>query len=56
MLFHNKFYNIGNNGGTSLRLLTQLQILITNKSIGDWFSRTKELMLDVTFNNVPDAS
>lgn len=55
---HNKFYNIGNNGGTSTAVAYTIikSFQDMNKSIGDWFSRTKELMLDVAFNNVPYIS
>lgn len=50
---HNKFYGVGNNGGTSAAAAYTIikSIPTENVSINDWFSRTKDLSTDVTFNN-----
>lgn len=50
---HNKFVGVGNNGGTSAAVAYSIikSIPTENVSINDWFSRTKDLSTDVTFNN-----
>ena len=50
---HNKFIGVGNNGGTSAAAAYSIikSIPTENVSIDDWFSRTKDLSTDVTYNN-----
>lgn len=50
---HNKFIGVGNNGGTSAAAAYSIikSIPTENVSIDDWFSRTKDLSTDVTFNS-----
>jgi hypothetical protein len=50
---NNKFYNVGNSGGSSL--LTNFAIIsfndLRNSSEGDWFQRSEELGYDEEFKN-----
>ena len=50
---HNRFYGVGNNGGTSAAAAYTIikSIPTQNVSIDNWFSRTQDLSTDVTFNN-----
>lgn len=54
----NKFLNIGNNGGTSSAVAYTIinSVQDGNKTCGDWFSRTNDLMLDTAFQTVPYIS
>ena len=51
---NNKFYAVGNNGGTSSAAAYTIikSDVDQNLSVNDWFSRTNDLQNDVAFNNV----
>lgn len=55
---NNKFTNVGNNGGTSTAVAYTIinSVQDGNKSCGDWFSRTNDLMLDTAFQTTPYIS
>lgn len=55
---NNKFINIGNNGGTSSAAAYSIikSFVAGNTSTNDWFSRTKDLSLDVAFDTIPYIS
>ena len=55
---HNKFYGVGNNGGTSAAAAYTIikSVPTENVSINDWFSRTKDLSTEVSFNTIPYIS
>ena len=50
---NNKFYGVGNNGGTSASAAYTIikSIPTGNVSINDWFDRTDDLSTNVAFNN-----
>ena len=55
---NNKFVNVGNNGGTSTAAAYTIinSVQEGNKTCGDWFSRTNDLMLDTAFQTTPYIS